>query len=147
VSETKAERWNEKIDTFIERITNSIPAGEYRDRARQRLDGRLQNTEKEDEFSAIWRKAANGGRPDGFDQSVDDVWREIACSADGAPYVLSSLIGRLGNLADKDRAARLAKDFQAETCQGRKGLSADDLASLKKISARAPPQKAGQPQR
>jgi len=71
--------------------------------------------------------------PPRFDKTVDDTWNKIGCDADGAPYVMSRLISRLSNY-DEKVAAGIATQFLDKECQGRKGLSADDLARLQEIA-------------
>lgn len=67
-----------------------------------------------------------------FDKTVNDTWSRIGCDVEGSPYVMSNLTGRLSNLTDKGRA--VVVHFQDKKCEGRKGLPANKLASLKKIS-------------
>jgi uncharacterized protein YjbI with pentapeptide repeats len=130
--------WNQKIDAFptlpeaIAQIIRTIPAGDARESAKSRLD-QLLSLKGEDGVFKTWRDAMNLGKPPGFDNTVDDTWSRIGCDAEGAPYVMSNLIGRFSDLADKGKA--VATQFLDKDCQGRKGLSAEDLDILKKISA------------
>jgi Pentapeptide repeats (8 copies) len=82
----------------------------------------------------VKKSADNGKPPDGFYDDLANIWGEIGCDADGAPYVMSRLIRRIYNLGDKKVAAGVATQFLDKDCQGRQGLSADNLAWLQKIA-------------
>jgi hypothetical protein len=104
----------------------------------------------EEASMAQWWTDREAKRPDRrtYEAAVATVWRGIGCSADGAPYVVSTLAGRLewggGFTFGSPHPAQLAEAFLSPVCAGAKGLSARDRARLERIrdsepEAAAPP--------
>ncbi len=84
--------------------------------------------------------------PEAYVKNLAVVWRELGCTADGAPYVLHGLVAQLSDPIlspfqhQSGWAKKLASDFLYENCAGAHGLSEEDKATLKEIAAPAAPQ-------
>ncbi len=110
--------------------------------------------EGEGDMAKIWAaRKRETPTPEVYEKSVVNLWRQLGCSAEGAPYVLHGLVVQLNGLAtpygnsipripiQSDAAKARAAAFLDEAhCPGAHGLSEADKARLKKIAAPdAPP--------
>jgi hypothetical protein len=132
-------------------IAEKVPEGDNKRAAMERIERRLDPTkalEGEDEMAKVWAAARESvpPTPEAYEKSLAGQWRELGCTAEGAPYVLHALIARLSSadsspFRDQSAAVKtLASDFLDEAhCPGAHGLSEADKATLKKIAATVAP--------
>jgi hypothetical protein len=72
------------------------------------------------------------------------VFKEIGCSAEGAPYVIGALIKYLGELSDYNLLQKLAAAFLDEVrCPGARGLGKEYKEALQEIRDRDLPASPG----
>jgi hypothetical protein len=78
--------------------------------------------------------------------SMVDEWIKVGCDAQGAPYVIAALAGRIkdkfgeapAQQAEPTQEAKLAKAFLGPDCAGAAGMLAATRATLTKLSKLAP---------
>ena len=130
-------------------IENSVPAGDRRDKALERIATLENSAYPIDKVSAkAWRDLANGSArtPSSYFDTLAKVFKEIGCVADGAPYVIAHLTPKLyqrfyGPLGQE---RELAAAFLDEAkCPGARGLSEENKAKLQEIRNWGPSAPAG----
>ena len=84
----------DKLKQIIERY---MPDGEARARALARLTPSLSPSEsrQDDEISRSWidLTVSHEARENRLEHDLTDLWREIACAAEGAPFVIMAMLG------------------------------------------------------
>ena len=135
----------------LKRILESeIPDGEPRRLALERiaiLDPARPPAEEE-QRAASWQTLENtASEVAATDERLVGVLHRLGCNVRDQPHVLRGLIAQLDFRFEKGSpvAAALAGKFLDESCDGRKGLSAEELRLLREIRDRPPPAPAEQP--
>jgi len=130
-------------------IENSVPAGDRRDKALERIATLENSAYPIDKVSAkAWRDLANGSArtPSSYFDTLAKVFKEIGCVADGAPYVIAHLTPKLyqrfyGPLGQEREVA--AAFLDEAKCPGARGLSEENKAKLQEIRNWGPSAPAG----
>ena len=127
-------------------IENSVPAGDKRDQALQRIKV-LEKPYVADEASAkAWMDLASARPPGSYLRKLAKVLREIGCTADGAPYVIGALTPNLDQRLDDNlsQEVEVTGAFLDEAkCPGARGLSEENKAKLQAIRDRGLPASPG----
>jgi hypothetical protein len=102
--------------------------------------------EGEDDMAKVWEAQARSSPTlEVYEKHLAEIWREIGCVGEGAPYVIRGLLIRLEKGsplfdAQSPQPRELAKAFlDEEHCPGAHGLSEADKAKLKAIRDGSPP--------
>jgi uncharacterized protein YjbI with pentapeptide repeats len=138
------------FDEIKHLISESFRRDDAREVALDHID-RLTNPEKpldkEQDMADWWKKRSGRPPPIDYERAVFTAWRDAGCAAVGAPYVISRLVRRFryhDSVYFKEgspQPSNLAREFLKPTCEGARGLAADDTALLKELASRnaAPP--------
>jgi hypothetical protein len=102
--------------------------------------------EGENEMAMVWKaQARSSPGADVYEKRLAEIWRELGCVADKAPYVLRGLLGRMTGVASpfaeqSPQLPALAAAFlDQEHCPSANGLAEAEKTKLKKIRDRPPP--------
>jgi hypothetical protein len=119
-------------------MIDTVPAGELRDKALERIEKSLKPEGFPDERAIAdgWKEKEKNSAPPA---AVLGAWKEIGCKGNdrdynGAPFVARALIARLDWRPFENEApakAKLAAAFLAPSCAGAKGLTDEEIAKLK----------------
>ena len=80
--------------------------------------------------------------PEAYEAKLAEQWQQIGCSANGAPSVVTALIGRMRFLSSpfapgSAQVPQLAANFLKDECNGARGLSEHAKAILEELHDRA----------
>ena len=152
--------WADTLDTLKLFFEQEVPKGAMRDENLARLMHNLdpmKPLDVEDEIEKRWAALqVSSPDPDLYAQRLAQLWRQIGCAADGAPFVLSNLakfmspppglptgivealrIGEKWPFADDSaHVPQLVTDFLKEDCAGARGISERIRTTLMKLRAR-----------
>jgi len=139
----------ESFDALKRLITKQVPEGYFRREAMERIEARLDPSkpvEEKEDMAKFWEeKASSSPTKEVYEKRVTEVWHEMGCAAEGAPYVLRGLLYRLEGLSSpfgyrSPQPSVLAAAFLDEArCSGARGLTEAEKAKLKEIRDRAAP--------
>jgi hypothetical protein len=134
---------------FKKRIEHEFLQGAMSAEVLKRLDPRLDPAKPlndEAEMTQRWAELQNSSlTSSAYEGELFTQWQRIGCAADGAPYVLTSLIQRLRlhlspfKQYNSPQLAQLEAEFLKEDCAGAPGLSEDIKEKLKELSATSHP--------
>jgi uncharacterized protein YjbI with pentapeptide repeats len=128
-------------------IENSVPAGDKRDQALQRIKVLEKPSYVADEASAkAWMDLASARPPGSYFSTLAKVLSKIGCTADGAPYVIATLTPNLDQRFDDNltQEVEVTGAFLDEAkCPGARGLSEENKAKLQAIRDRGLPASPG----
>ena len=122
--------------SWIEEWTKSIPAGQRRDAARQRLAVLTADTGPDGAESG---QGAWNIHPAPQPEAVAKRLGDLACETDGAPHIARGILGQIRWEEPRNLGAQrhtLAARMLGDDCPGAKGLDADERALLTSIAGR-----------
>jgi uncharacterized protein YjbI with pentapeptide repeats len=143
--------WSEKpYEALKSLIEGQVPVGDLRDSALKQITKLEKPPFVQDKGSAkAWADLAKSSPPaDLYYKGLVRQLKDIGCSADGGPYVIGGLTGRIspGQMLDypfadyPSQEAAIAVAFLDEAhCPGARGLSEENKAELRKIRDQIPP--------
>jgi uncharacterized protein YjbI with pentapeptide repeats len=152
VSKADTKEWSAKLFEMLRKaILEQVPEGYKREHAIQLIEGTLDPTKRlegEDEIAkTLDRLAQSSPTLEVYEERLAKIWQETGCAAEGAPYALRGLLGRLSQqdsspfAAPSRHPAELAAAFLDEKhCPGAHGLTDTEKATLKKVRDRPSPQ-------
>jgi hypothetical protein len=148
-AETDTKQWSVGSFEMLRKvILEEVPQGYKRQHAIELIGGTLDPTkslEGEDEMAKTWERQAHSSPTlEVYEKRLAEIWREVGCAAEGAPYALRGLLRRL-NKQDSSlfaaqsphRAALAAAFLDEKRCPGADGLLDAEKATLKEIRDRS----------
>jgi hypothetical protein len=111
-------------------------------RVEQRLNPEMP-LQDEKQMAEHWDKLQTlSPMPEAYEAKLAEQWQQIGCSANGAPYVVTALIGRMRFLSSpfapgSAQVPQLAANFLKDACNGARGLSEHAKGVLEELHDRA----------
>jgi uncharacterized protein YjbI with pentapeptide repeats len=140
--------WTKEYYEALKAKIEAVPAGQLREEALQRIKPLGRRPFAVDENVAKRRQVlreTSKAEVKAYPARLAEILIKTGCDGRGVPYVIRGLTRQLDDRfasGDPNKAA-VANAFLAPGCEGARGLSDDDKATLRRLAAPAPKQSAG----
>jgi uncharacterized protein YjbI with pentapeptide repeats len=136
-AETGPDDWSAaSFKDLKQRIRQEVPKGNILSIILARVDPKLDPRiplAAEKHFAERWDELQRSPPPVDYEAKLAELWRQIGCSTDGAPYVLNGLIEIAIISQSTKQLNEIAADFRKGECAGASGLSDNAKKTLETL--------------